>query len=325
MLLKGCTAGAPPPLGNMNYAPRGELWELLARVCVRPRGAQVQAVMLQFDRAARAGGHPLLALPTPEAALSVGRALARACAPIAVLEAHFEHVAAMWPGSLVACLDAAVDATLRGSQLKPAICALLRLVLRLLLAEVPAAGAGTAAQQQGEEELDGVRELIRDVILGAVQCRATDVAAAAVAAAERLGLSDEVLHGLEMRRDGESAFSLSLYVQTFLEDEGAAAAPAARRLTRAQAAAVRDVRHVLRLVQEQWEEPHTPGAAIALSLMVGNPAAAAAAVDRGLDVGLWKEVAGGAVAFLVRNGPAHQEELLHDDWWAGGRGGFAQP
>jgi hypothetical protein len=124
-LLEGCTAGAPRVQRPAFGAPqRDEICELLARVCVRPRGAQVQAILLRFDRAARAGGHPLLALPTPEAALSVGRALARACAPIAVLEAHFEHVAAMWPGALVGCLEAAVGATPRALRLKPAVCAL---------------------------------------------------------------------------------------------------------------------------------------------------------------------------------------------------------
>jgi hypothetical protein len=278
---------------------------------VRPRGAQVQAILLRFDRAARAGGHPLPALPTPEAAKRVGCILAQGCAPIAVLEAHFEHVAAMWPGALVACLEAAVKAMPRRPRLKQAMCALLRLVLRLLLAEVPAAGAGAAAQQQGEEELESVQETIVCVIMRAVQCGAADVATAAVAAAERLGLSDEVLYGFTVH--GRPACSLSLYVQTFLEDEGAAAAPAARRLTRAQAAVVREVREVLRTVREEWEEPEAPGAAIVLCLLVGDPAGAAAVVDRGLDVGLWEEVGDGAVSFLERDGPTPPGELLHDD------------
>jgi hypothetical protein len=315
-LLEGCTAGAPPPSDGAFEAPRDELWELLPRVCVRPRGAQVQAILLQFDRAARAGGHPLLALPTPEAALSVGRALAQACAPIAVLEAHFEHVAAVWPGSLVACLKAAVDATPQRLQLTQAICALLRLVLRLLEESFPA-GSGAAAQQQGEEELVRVQELIREVILSAVACRAAGVLAAAMEAAERLGCSAELLLKPNMRVDDRPPFSLSLYVQTFLDNEGATAAPVACRPVSSQAAAVREVREVLRRVREEWEEPDTAVTTLKLSLLVGDPAAAAAAVDRGVDVGLWEEVGGAALSFLERarrDGFMLPQVLLHDDW-----------
>jgi hypothetical protein len=186
-------------------------------------------------------------------------------------------------------------------------------VLRLLPAEEPAAEAGA--------ELGGVPALIASVAQCAARCRAADVAAAAVAAAERLGHSEQALHGFMIQADGGPDFSLAQYVQTFLEDEGAAAAPATRGPTGAQAAAAREV---LREQRRAWGKPSKPAVAIALSLAVGDPAAAtAAAADRGLDWGRWKKVGGAAAAFLkpaVGPTPTPPEELLHDDWCGASRG-----
>ncbi|GBF95484.1 hypothetical protein Rsub_07834 [Raphidocelis subcapitata] len=244
-LLEGYDGQTPPgPLGAATQLQQRAT--LNTRKCLRPRGAEVMALLLRYDRAGLARGRRLLALPSAEAAELVACGLAGNSAPAPMLGALFEHVKAVWPDALFSCLSAAIRSAPREGHVPAVLTAtreLLSVTLGMLPARPPAPPRGArmgrgskAPPALGCEVLKGAAQVCADVTVEAIQLPAADAAAAALVVMRRLDVEDWVLDGYTLTKEGNTA-TLRLWLRALFEERAAAAAAASAAAAAASSAA----------------------------------------------------------------------------------------
>ncbi|GBF95486.1 hypothetical protein Rsub_07836 [Raphidocelis subcapitata] len=245
-LLEGYDGQTPPgPLGALMQLTQQAT--LNTRVCLRPRGAEVMALLLRYDRTGLARGRRLLALPSAEAAERTAGALAGSSAPGPVMRALFEHVAALWPHTLYSCISAAIRSAPRqgdaSAVLRPTR-ELLSVALGMLPARPPASprsgqsGRGPKAPPAlgRDEVLKGAAQVCVDAAVMAADVAAADAAAAALEVMRRLDVEARALDGYQVTRAGIKA-TLRLWLRALFEERAAAAADAAAAAAAASASA----------------------------------------------------------------------------------------